>query len=278
MSIQGSESWFTSGRRHPREGSYVIVDQAYVQQRGPGREQGRPPIVFVHGGGLTGAVWESTPDRRPGWAARAAAAGWPVAVVDGVDAGRSGRAPDEVRGGEEEWKTAAQTWSRYRIGTADGWGARRPFPGQQFPVHALDALLASHAVRRRTTAAAETAALAEVVARLGPCHVIAHSYGASLVARAYQDLAGDLLRVVLLEPSPFDVEAPLPPERALLVWGDHFATTDEPTWAGAPEAYRASSAAGLDLTAAGLPGASHVMMADRSSDAVLDLVLGWLAA
>jgi pimeloyl-ACP methyl ester carboxylesterase len=271
-------SFFTTGSRHERDGSYVMVNQVYVQQHAPSRELGLRPIVFIHGGGLTGAVWDATPDGRSGWAPRAVAKGWPVAVWDTVDSGRSARAPDELREGPEEWKTAAQIWTRYRIGAAEDWEARVPFEGQQFPVDDFDQLLAGHVSRRRNTVTVERGALAEVLHRLGPCHVIAHSSGAALVAGAFEDVQDNVLKVVLLEPLPFDPKPPLPANRVLLVWGDYFAKADEPRWNGMSETYGHSSASKLDLTAGGLPGVSHVMMMDQSSNLVLDKILEWLGS
>lgn len=183
-------------------------------------------------------MWESTPDGRDGWRPLAAA-GWPVHVVDGVDAGRAGRAPDSWREGHVEWKAAAQLWSRYRIGTREGWPARRGLPGQRFPVEHLDVLLATHVPHRRTTDAAETAALVEAVASVGRCHLVAHSHGAALVAGALDAIADNVDRVVLIEPLPLTPAlSQALPARVLLVWGDHM--TGHELWA--PRSRRITSA------------------------------------
>jgi pimeloyl-ACP methyl ester carboxylesterase len=50
----------------------------------------KPPVVLVHGGGGTGAVWESTPDGREGYQSLLLRAGYPVYIVDFPRRGRSG--------------------------------------------------------------------------------------------------------------------------------------------------------------------------------------------
>ncbi|KAI9661178.1 MAG: hypothetical protein M1821_009505 [Bathelium mastoideum] len=137
-------SFYTPGRRLPHNGSYIYVDHCYVQHypphppppppvvatqpsstpssslpssSQPTASSPKPPIIFVHGGGLTGAIWDSTPDGRPSWARCAAALGYPVYVLDAVDSGRSQRAPDEVRAGAPvEHRTAREVWARFRLG------------------------------------------------------------------------------------------------------------------------------------------------------------------
>src|SRR5688572_7689863 len=42
----------------------VVVDQMYVHYRIPASRSSAFPIVLVHGGGLTGASYETTPDGR----------------------------------------------------------------------------------------------------------------------------------------------------------------------------------------------------------------------
>jgi pimeloyl-ACP methyl ester carboxylesterase len=57
----------------------------------------RPPIVFLHGGGHTGACYRVTPDGRQGWAEYVAERGWPAVVADWPGHGRSGVVPDLAR-------------------------------------------------------------------------------------------------------------------------------------------------------------------------------------
>jgi pimeloyl-ACP methyl ester carboxylesterase len=55
---------------------------------------GRSPILFLHGGGHTGACYRTTPDGRQGWADYVAQRGWAAVVADWPGHGRSGVVPD----------------------------------------------------------------------------------------------------------------------------------------------------------------------------------------
>jgi pimeloyl-ACP methyl ester carboxylesterase len=57
----------------------------------------RDPIVFLHGGGHTGACYRDTPDGRQGWADYVAERGWPAVVADWPGHGGSGGVPDLAR-------------------------------------------------------------------------------------------------------------------------------------------------------------------------------------
>lgn len=54
------------------------------------REPASPPLLFIPGGGATGACWRATPDGRLGWADRLAAEGRECWVTDWPGTGRSG--------------------------------------------------------------------------------------------------------------------------------------------------------------------------------------------
>src|SRR5262245_18068065 len=76
---------------HPDQHS---VGQMYVEYQIPAVQTHPFPIVLVHGGGQTGAGWQTTPDGRPGWAQYFLKRGYPVYVVDQVARGRSPYAPE----------------------------------------------------------------------------------------------------------------------------------------------------------------------------------------
>ncbi len=68
----------------------------------------RPPILFLHGGGHTGACYRTTPDGRQGWADDVAQRGWPAIVADWPGHGRSGKVPDLARMSGADVVAAAQ--------------------------------------------------------------------------------------------------------------------------------------------------------------------------
>ena len=72
---------------------HFAVEQAYVQYFIPENRNAEPPIVFVHGGGMSGSCWDKTPDGRPGWLHLALDRGYEVHVIDNVERGRAGFAP-----------------------------------------------------------------------------------------------------------------------------------------------------------------------------------------
>ncbi|MBR1154940.1 alpha/beta fold hydrolase [Bradyrhizobium sp. JYMT SZCCT0428] len=80
----------------------IYVDCVRPTERVPGK----PPVVMVHGGGHTGACYLATPDLRPGWAPRFAAAGRSVFVPDWPGHGRSPMGPDFARLGTQDVASA----------------------------------------------------------------------------------------------------------------------------------------------------------------------------
>ncbi|HEX6458279.1 MAG TPA: alpha/beta fold hydrolase [Thermoleophilaceae bacterium] len=51
---------------------------------------GAPPLLFIHGGGATGACWRATADGRVGWADQLAERGYECWLTDWPGTGRSG--------------------------------------------------------------------------------------------------------------------------------------------------------------------------------------------
>jgi len=64
------------------------VSGLYYERLGPRGDT--PPLLFIHGGGGTGACWRATPDGRPGWAERLAGDGRECWLTDWPGTGRSG--------------------------------------------------------------------------------------------------------------------------------------------------------------------------------------------
>jgi pimeloyl-ACP methyl ester carboxylesterase len=66
------------------------VSGLYYELLGPPRAEGEPPLLFIPGGGATGACFRATPDGRAGWADRLAERGYEVWLTDWPGIGRSG--------------------------------------------------------------------------------------------------------------------------------------------------------------------------------------------
>jgi pimeloyl-ACP methyl ester carboxylesterase len=248
---------------------------AYVQFFEPDPALG-VPLVLVHGGGMTGACWETTPDGRDGWVQRLVAAGRPAYVVDNVERGRAGwcAAPGRWDAGATLLRTEQEAWDAFRIGPLSTYATRSPYAGATFPVAHLDALNRQQVPRWTTSTEDGVAAVVALVERIGPCVLVGHSQGGGIVAHAATRVPVEA--VVLLEPHGLpDVPAPVP---QLLLAGDFLDET--PLYRGLRTRWLEYAAAPdvtyLDLPAAGLPGNSHLLMMDTTSDAVLERVLAWL--
>jgi pimeloyl-ACP methyl ester carboxylesterase len=198
-------------------GTYAI-DHAYVSYTIPAGAR-RVPVVFVHGGGMTGACWETTPDGRPGWLTSFLRAGWPCYMVDSVGGGRAGWCwLPGLTYGEPIPRSEQECWSTFRIGPGDGYAERTAFPGSAFPIDALPALTRQMAPRWTTTSEFAIGALQAAVEKIGRCVLIGHSQGGGFAARVASAVPATVLATVLLEPHGLPARAAGP---QLLVTGDN---------------------------------------------------------
>lgn len=94
--------------------------QMYAQYFTLANPRAKYPLVFLHGGGMTGTSWETTPDGRQGWNSLFLRAGYSTYVVDAVERGRASwsRWP-EIYAGEALHRTKNEAWHLFRIGTVD---------------------------------------------------------------------------------------------------------------------------------------------------------------
>ncbi len=270
------------------------VEQMYAQYVRLQRPRARFPLLLMHGGGLTGVTWETTPDGRPGWQMFFLRRGHDVYVSDAMERGRAGWARyPEILAGEPVFRTMGEGWGLVRVGPADGWNAdpaqRRAFADTRFPVAAWNQFMMQSVPRWPTTDRQIQAAYDAYVQKVCPCVIVVHSQGGNFAFNAALTAPDKIRAIVAIEPSG------APPETAeaarvrniphLVVWGDHM--RDNAFWQrvrGNVERWQkqirdaGGKADTLDLPARGIAGNSHMMMMDTNSDRVAGLVQDWIAA
>ena len=272
--------------RYDLNGTYEI-EQAYVQYFVPAVRRVAEPVVLVHGGALTGAMWETTPDGRPSWLTRLPPRVYACYVIDTVERGRAGWCTfAEEWPGEPLPRAGEQAWWFFRIGRPEDFGRRVAAPGQRFPVAAYDGLVRQLVPRWMANSAPKVTALARLAERLGRCHLIGFSEGGETVQNVLAARPGLVASATILETITFPPElaaAAGPGMRALYVYGDGFELS--PRFATAFERAAATvaelAAVGADATlmslpAVGLAGNTHMMMMDETGDDVLSLVCDWI--
>lgn len=268
-------------------GSYC-AGQLYVQEYRLAEPRHPHPVLLWHGGGMSGAQWESTPDGRQGWLWRLLQSGYDIFVADAPERGRASWAMyPQIYDAAPIFRSKEEAWHLFRIGPANGYAPRgqprRAHPGQQFPADAFDTFAKQFVPRWLAHDAMALDAYRELLDLAGPCIVIGHSQGGGYATQLARECPGPIRAVVAVEPTgtPERVDGSLPPQ--LLVWGDHFDHHD--TW----QRYRAQTDAYwdalrragrradvLDLPAAGIAGNSHFCMLDRNSDRIAELIVDWL--
>ena len=130
--------------------------------------------MFWHGGAMTGATWETTPDGRPGWQSFffSSTASTPISAM-AVERGRSGWSPyPEIYDTAPIFRTQDEAWALFRFGDAEAYAtdaaSRKPYDGLLFPIDHLDDF-GSQFVPRWTDHGKESmSAYLDVLRRVGP--------------------------------------------------------------------------------------------------------------
>jgi pimeloyl-ACP methyl ester carboxylesterase len=274
---------------------HYITGQLYAQEFLLDAPRKSHPILFWHGGAMTGATWETTPDGRPGWTSDFLRRGYNVTVSDAVERGRASWSPfPQIYPASPLFRTQEDAWTLFRMGPREGFAPvaekRRGYPGQQFPLEQFDQLCAQFVPRWTTNTAASVAAYRALLQHYEtPVVIVAHSQGGWFAQRAASLSPNRIAAVVLIEPAgaPSLTEAEVAAEARiphLYVWGD-FCDVHS-AW----QCYKADAvthseklrtaggdAAHIDLPRQGIHGNSHMPMMDRNSAEVAALVANWLS-
>jgi len=273
------------------------VEQMYVQYvklYGP-YVRAKYPLLLWHGGGLTGVTWETKPDGRAGWQQFFLKAGHDVYVSDAVERGRASWARyPEIFKSEPFFRTKKEAWELFRIGPANSYDAdpakRKLHPeGTQFPIEAFDQFAKQGVPRWATNDAATQAAYDALVQKVCPCVIVVHSQGGNFAFNAALKAPDKIKAIVAIEvsgsPNPATTDlSKLKGVPQLFVWGDYVDRQDlfKKISASIDNFEKAVRAQGgvvdrIDLPAAtGVRGNSHMLMMDRNSDQVAQLVQDWM--
>ena len=262
------------------------VEQMYVQYFLPQDRKGKYPLLMWHGGGLTGATYESTPDGREGWLNFFIRKGWDVYNSDAVERGRSGFAPPDVWNSEPNFLTKANPFERFRIGQGVGsWNAdpaqMKVNAGSQFPVEAYDNFTKQIVPRWTTTDDAIVAAYTALVDKVCPCVLLFHSQAGGFGFTVAQSRPDKIKAIVAVEPAVAGDKAQagklknIPPGG----YGDYIPIDSR--WPkmrqiGLDYADAMRGAGGnvdvVNLPEVGIKGNSHMLMMDKNNAQIADLI------
>lgn len=285
-----------------RAADTVTINQMYVEYMKP-LGKAKIPIVLVHGAGLSGNCYDTTPDGRTGWFDWFVRKGFPTYVVDQVGRGRSGfdqaifnnvgagRVSPEKQPKISRMGDLHASWINFRIGAEKGV----PYPDTQFPVNAITELSKMSIADLSASLDSPNPnykSLAELAEKLNGAVLIGHSQSGHYPLESALVNPEKVKGMVLLEavPPPFTDEqivtlAKIP---LLIVYGDHLEASTE----GAPTTWqqrfddcnalvdRINKAGGnakmLHLPAQGMHGNTHMFMQDKNNLAVADLIIDWI--
>ncbi len=289
VSTQGGPS------RPIEQNGEMAVGQMYVQYVRLAAPRSPVPVLMWHGGGMTGANWEATPDGRAGWQSIFLRAGFDVFVSDAVERGRAGFAPSpQVYPEDPFFRTAEEAWEEvFRFGPHGSYhrdpAVRGDYPGCRFPLRDFDAFMKGCVPRWGCNDALTQAAYDAQVARLEASVLLMHSQGGNFGFHAALHAPDRVKAVIALEPSG----APDPSREDaarlahiphLFIWGDHldgsvFWTQYRPNVERWAEALGKAGASvdWIDLPAHGIRGNSHALMLDDNSDEIARMAIDWLA-
>jgi pimeloyl-ACP methyl ester carboxylesterase len=269
------------------------VEQMYVQYVKLAAPKAKYPLLLWHGGGLTGVTWETKPDGQAGWQLFFLRAGHDVYVSDAVERGRASWARyPEITTSEPLFRTKKQAWEDFRIGAVGSYklnpAERVALPGQLFPIESFEQFMKQGVPRWSTTDPQIQAAYNALVQKVCPCVIVVHSQGGNFGFNAALAAPDKVKGLIAIEPSG----APKPEMAAggklkgvphLVVWGDFI--DQSALWqrfVPASQSYlaalRAEGGVGdwWELPKMGVKGNTHMLMMDKNSDQVAQLIQKWM--
>jgi len=286
----------------PAQTGEITVNQMYVQYQIPLKGERHVPVVFVHGCCLSSKTWETTPDGRIGWSEYFLRKGRSVYLADQVSRARSGFDPSaytQVREGTLANRqmpsileaTHQFAWTVFRFGPKFGEG----YPDEQFPLQAVDELYKQMIPDLNATLAQNPNPTWTQMAALG-----VRLHGAVLVGHSESGFFPE--QAALLDPSGIrgiiSIEMPCQTNLSgaqlaslariptVIMFGDHLGDVTRPfSWMDALNGCRTFieqlKKAGGDaqlmyLPELGIKGNSHMLMQDKNSNQLADLLLDWI--
>ncbi len=289
--IQFSEA--TDGAAGPPfEPGDISVNHVYVQYQIPARQKYRYPVIMVHGGGHTGKTYETTPDGREGWFTSFARRGFSPFVIDDPNRGRACCEPTQinlVRLGSAPSSSLPLTsiystqlaWTGFRFGPT----YPIPYPNGQFPVDAIEQYTAQLVLTYRDPSEADkiTAGIIALLDELGPSILITHSQSGMPGRRAAVARPKLVRAIVAIEGGEAfpqrsreeRVQATIPllqlegDNNTAMAYDSRKAITDRLRSLG-------GDASTVVLPEIGIHGNTHMMMMDRNSERIADLVEDWI--
>jgi hypothetical protein len=291
------------GPNAPPNTGEITVNQMYVQYQIPMKGDQHAPVVMVHGCCLSSKTWETTPDGRMGWSEYFVRKDRPVYLADQVSRARSGFDPTafaDVRQGKTPPAqmpnildaTHQVAWTVFRFGPKFG----EAFPDQQFPMQAMDELykqmipdLNSTLPQNQNPTWTQMAALG---VKLKGAVLMGHSESGFFPEQAALIDPSGIKGIVSIEmpcvtgfnAAQIGTLAKIP---TLIMFGDHLGdvTGGPANWAQSfatcntfvDQLKKAGGDAEMmHLPALGIKGNSHMLMQDKNSDQLAELVIAWL--
>ena len=284
-----------------RPADTVTVNQMYVEYMTP-PAKGKTPVVLVHGAGLSGSCYDTTPDGRTGWFDYFVRKGFPTYVVDQVGRARSGfnqAVFNNVGAGRidpakqpkiSRMADLHASWINFRIGAQKGV----PFPDTQFPVEAVSELSKMSIADLSSTLDDPNPnykALAELAERLNGAVLIGHSQSGHYPLESALLAPEKVKAMVVLEGSCAMREytdeqiatfAKIP---LYVMYGDHLEGSTEGAATSWQERFdacgafveRVNKAGGkaelIHLPAHNMRGNTHMLMQDKNNLDVADLII-----
>lgn len=285
----------------------VTINQMYVEYMIP-QEAKKVPVVMIHGATLSGKTYDTTPDGRMGWFEYFVRQDHPVYVPDQVGRARSGfnqaiynevragNIPPEQQPGMFRLGDNFGSWTNFRFGLEPGVA----YPDTQFPVEAA-AELSKQDIPDLNDALPELIPtwehLASLSEELGGTVLIGHSQSGLFPLHAALMNPDAVKGIVAIEPGGTCHEdfgarelGDTTPEQlktlagipTLFIFGDYL--EDAPSWNDVfedckvlvDEINAAGGNATMWNTEALGRGNSHMLMQDKNSLEIADMIMAWI--